>query len=283
MRQVLAGIALGAILSGAAASANAGPLGDRLKQGDPIRHGIANDSPYGYVGKDGKTIGIEVELARQVLTEMGAKSIEPTSTTFGGLIPGIQAGRFELASDGIYVRPERCAVVEFAQPHFMFGAGAFIKKGNTQIKAASMNELAAYKNIKLGKLTGGAEDRAFVAGGGNREQVSDFTDRAALSAAVKSGRIDVGLVTAIGAAAAVANDSELELISPFRPPTVDGKLLVSYAAFAFSKEDKSVVEEFSKRLKAIVQSPAYGELLGRYQISADVIPDPDVDIATICK
>jgi hypothetical protein len=70
-------------------------------------------------------------------------------------------------------------------------------------------------------LTGGAEDRSFVAGGGNRDQVSDFTDRAALAAAVKSGRIDVGLVTAVGAAAAVANDPELELISPFLPPTVD--------------------------------------------------------------
>lgn len=283
MKKSLMILAVGIVALATANVALAGPLADRLKSGEPIRHGIANDSPYGYVGKDGAIIGIEVELARQVLTSMGAKTIEPNVTTFGGLIPGIQAGRFDLSSDGIYVRAERCAVVEFAQPHFMFGAGAFIKKGNTQIKAASMNELAAYKNIKLGKLTGGAEDRSFVAGGGNRDQVSDFTDRAALAAAVKSGRIDVGLVTAVGAAAAVANDSELELISPFLPPTVDGKLLVSYAAFAFSKEDKALVPEFSKRLIAIVQSPAYREILARYQIPADVIPNANADIAEICK
>src|SRR5262249_42980894 len=206
-------VAVGIAATSWIVAASAGPLADRIKSGEPIRQGIANDSPYGYVGKDGTTIGIEVELAKQILTAMGAKQVEPSVTTFGGLIPGIQAGRFELASDGIYIRPERCKVVLFAQPHFMFGAGAFIKKGNTQIKVTSMQELAQIKTIKLGKLTGGAENKAYVAAGGNGDQISDYTDRAGLAAAVKSGRIDVGLVTAMGAAAAVANDPELELIT----------------------------------------------------------------------
>jgi polar amino acid transport system substrate-binding protein len=263
--------------------AHAGPLGDRIQHGDPIRHGIANDSPYGYLGKDGEIVGIEVELARQVLTAMGAKQIEPTVTTFGGLIPGIQAGRFDLSSDGIYIRPERCAVVQFATPHFMFGAGAFVKKGSSLTKATSMEDLAHNTSLRLGKLTGGAEDKSFVAAGGDRSQVSDFTDRAALGAAVKSDRIDVGLVTAMGAAAAVANDPELELISPLRPPTVNGKLFVYYAAFAFSKEDSALVEDFSKRLKAIVQSPAYKDMLARFHAPVDVVPSPDADAAEICK
>jgi len=268
---------------GATMAANAGPLADRIKSGEPVRQGIANDSPYGYVGKDGRYVGIEVELAEQVLKSMGAKGVEPTVTTFGGLIPGIQAGRFEIASDGIYIRPERCRVVQFAEPHFMFGAGAFIKKGNSKIKVTSMEELAKDKSLKLGKLTGGAEDKAYVAAGGNREQVSDFTDRASMAAAVKSGRIDVGLVTAMGAAAAAANDPELQLITPFKPPTVNGKLFVYYAAFAFSQADKDFVADFSKRLKAIVQSSAYKDMLARYNVPTDVIPNADASVEEICK
>jgi polar amino acid transport system substrate-binding protein len=267
----------------ATSAALAGPLEDRLKRGEPIRQGIANDSPYGYVGKEGAIVGIEVELANKILSDMGAKKVEPVITTFGGLIPGIQAGRFELASDGIYIRNERCKVVQFATPHFMFGVGAFMKKGNTAIKVTSMEELARIKTIKLGKLTGGAEDRSYVAAGGNRDQVSDFTDRAALAAAVKAGRIDVGLVTAMGAAAAVQNDPELELISPLRPPMIDGRLAVSYAAFAFAQSDKAFVEEFNKRLKAIVHSPAYKELLAKYGAPTDVIPNPDADVEEICS
>ena len=276
-------VVVGIVAASWGAAAGAGALADRIKSGEPIRQGIANDSPYGYIGKDGAIIGIEVELAKQILTGMGAKQIEPSITTFGGLIPGIQAGRFEVASDGIYIRPERCKVVQFSHPHFMFGAGAFIKKGNTRIKVTSMEELARIKTIKLGKLTGGAENKAYVAAGGNNDQISDFTDRAGLAAAVKGGRIDVGLVTAMGAAAAVANDPELELISPFRPPTVSGKLFVYYAAFAFPQSDSAVVAEFSKRLKAIIQTPAYKELLARYQVPPDVIPNADADVEEICK
>lgn len=274
---------IAALAVGWTTTTTAGPLADRVKSGEPIRQGIANDSPYGFVGKDGRYVGIEVELANQVLKAMGAKQVEPTVTTFGGLIPGIQAGRFEIASDGIYIRPERCRVVQFAAPHFMFGAGAFIKKGNDKIKVTSMEELARDKTLKLGKLTGGAEDKAYVAAGGNRDQVSDFTDRASMAAAVKSGRIDVGLVTAMGAAAAAANDPELQLITPFKPPTVNGKLFVYYAAFAFNQADKDLVAEFSKRLKAIVQSPAYKEILTRYNVPADVIPNADANVDEICK
>jgi polar amino acid transport system substrate-binding protein len=282
MRRHIACVVAAAAM-GLTATADAGPLVDRIKNGEPIRQGIANDSPYGFVGKDGRYVGIEVELAAQVLKEMGAKDVEPTVTTFGGLIPGIQAGRFEIASDGIYIRPERCRVVQFAEPHFMFGAGAFIKKGNTKINVTSMEELARDKTLKLGKLTGGAEDKAYVAAGGNREQIADFTDRASMAAAVKSGRIDVGLVTAMGAAAAAANDPELQLITPFKPPTVNGKLFVYYAAFAFNKADKDFVADFSKRLKAIVQSPAYKEILARYNVPTDVIPDADANVEEICK
>jgi polar amino acid transport system substrate-binding protein len=104
-----------------------------------------------------------------------------------------------------------------------------------------------------------------------------------MAAAVKSGRIDVGLVTAMGAAAAAANDPELQLITPFKPPTVNGKLFVYYAAFAFNKADKDFVADFSKRLKAIVQSPAYKEILARYNVPTDVIPNADANVEEICK
>jgi polar amino acid transport system substrate-binding protein len=272
-----------AIAAGLQGVAHADSITQRIQRGEPIRQGIANDSPYGYIGKDGAIIGIEVELAQTILTGMGAKKIEPTITTFGALIPGIQAGRFELSSDGIYIRPERCKVVQFSHPHFMFGAGAFIKKGNTSIKATGMEDLARNKSLKLGMLTGGAESKAFVLAGGNREQISDYSDRVSLAAAVKANRIDVGLVTAMGAAAAVANDPGLQLITPFRPPTVEGKPFVFYAAFAFSQADKPFVDEFNKRLKAIVQSPAYRDLLARYDVPVDVIPNAEADVNEICS
>lgn len=281
-QRMKAAIVAGCLCMASIGVSHADTIMERIQRGEPIRHAIANDSPYGFIGSDGKITGIEVELVREVLTSMGAKSVEPTITTFGALIPGIQAGRFDIASDGIYIRPERCAVVQFSTPDFMFGVGAFKRKGDTSIKATSVAELAANKSLRLGKLTGGSEDKAYVLAGGDRSQISDFTDRVSLAAAVKSNRIDVGLVTAMGAAAAAANDPGIELITPLKPPVVNGKPFVYYTAFAFNKGDSAFAAEFNKRLSAIVQSPAYRELLAKYHVPPDVIPDASAQTADIC-
>jgi len=262
---------------------HADPLTDRIEKGEVVRHGIANDSPYGYIGKDGETVGIEVDLVKAVMKELGDNDIEHTITTFGALIPGTQAKRFDIASDAIYIRPERCRAVQFSQPHFMFGVGAFIKKGNTDINVSTMEELASDKSLKIGKLTGGSEDKAYVIAGGDADQITDFTDRVSLSAAVKANRIDVGFVSAMGAAAAVQNDAGLELISPLRPPMLDGKPFVYYASFAFNQENKEFAKKFSDVLTGIVHSDEYKKILQKYNVPEDVIPNADADVEEICS
>ncbi|WP_027211038.1 transporter substrate-binding domain-containing protein [Burkholderia sp. WSM2232] len=263
-------------------SVHAETLTERIKRGEPVRQAVANDSPFGYSGPDGKIIGIEVELVEHILHDMGAK-VEVTSTTFGALIPGIQAGRFDIASDGMYVRPERCKVAKFSTPDFMIGAGAFIRKGNDTVHVSTMDALAQQKNLRFGKLTGGQEDKAFAAAGGDISQISNFTDRVSLTSAVKSKRIDVGLLSALGAAAAVNNDDGLRLISPLKPPMQNGKPFVYYAGFAFAKSDPAFVEEFNRRLKAIIRSPDYVKLLAKYKVPADVIPVTNVEVASLCN
>lgn len=270
----------GLVLVGA--TAHAETISERIKRGEPIRQAVANDSPFGYSGPDGKVIGIEVELVERILHDMGAK-VEVTSTTFGALIPGIQAGRFDIVSDGMYIRPERCRVADFSMPDFMIGAGAFVRKGNNSIHANTMETLARDHALRFGKLTGGQEDKAFAVAGGDTSQIANFTDRVSLTAAVKSNRIDVGLLSALGAAAAVANDDGLQLITPLKPPMQNGKPFVYYAGFAFPRNDPAFEAEFNSRLKAIVQSSDYVKLLAKYHVPADVVPSTDVDVAALCN
>lgn len=273
---VAAGIALTMI------HVRAETISERIKRGEPVRQAVANDSPFGYSGPDGKVIGIEVELVERILHEMGAK-VEVTSTTFGALIPGIQAGRFDIASDGIYIRPERCKVAAFSAPDFMIGAGAFVRKGNDAIHVSTMEALAHDHKLRFGKLTGGQEDKAFAAAGGDVSQIANFTDRVSLTAAVKANRIDVGLLSALGAAAAVNNDDGLQLITPLRPPVQNGKPFVYYAGFAFPKDDPAFVAAFNARLRAIIRSPDYARLLAKYHVPADVAPATDVDVNALCS
>lgn len=281
-RAVFALVALSGILFTTFAPANAETITEKIQKGEPIVQGIGNDSPMGYIDKDGKPVGIEVELVKMILTQMGAKSVQQNVTTFGALIPGIQAGRFDIASDGIYIRPERCEAVLFSQPDFSFGIGAFARSDAT-FKASTLQELAQNKSIRFGKLTGGRESDAIVAAGGSADSVADFTDRPSLIAAVQAKRIDVGLVTRIGAAGAVANNPGLKLLGPLTPPIVNGKPYIFYTAFAFSKADQAFVDEFNKRLVAYIHGPDYPKLLAKYHVPPDVIPAKNLNLEQICS
>jgi polar amino acid transport system substrate-binding protein len=281
-RAVFALVALSGILFTTFAPANAETIMEKLQKGEPIVQAIGNDSPQGYIDKEGKAVGIEVELVKTILTQMGAKNVQQTVTTFGALIPGVQAGRFDIASDGIYIRPERCEAIQFSQPDFAFGIGAFAR-ADAPYKVTTLQQLAQDKSVRFGKLTGGRESDAIVAAGGSADAVQDFTDRPSLIAAVQAKRIDVGLVTRIGAAGAVATNAGLKLLGPLTPPIVNGKPYIFYTALAFNKADQAFVDEFNKRLVAYIHTPAYEKLLAKYNVPADVIPPKNLNLADICS
>ena len=97
-------------------------------QGKPMR--IATDStfpPFESL-KDGKPVGFDIDLMDAIAAEMGRK-VEWTSIDFKGLIPGILAGRFDMAVSAIYITPERQKVVDFTDPYYAGGL-VVIKRAN---------------------------------------------------------------------------------------------------------------------------------------------------------
>lgn len=257
---------------------------ETLRKAGTVKHGIANDAPYGYTDPSGKTIGIEVEIAQQIMKKLGVPGYEPVVTTFGALIPGVKANRFDLASDGIYIRAERCKQVRFADPHLMFGEGAVVAKGNPK-KVGGVEDLVKDPSIRIGMTTGGAQHKSFLMAGGKQEQLHDFPDRATLVAALKSGRIDVALLTAMGAITMYETnkDAAFELVEGFKPLYKDGKPVVSYAAFAFRPEDKELADAFNKELQAMLHTPAYAELMKKYGLQPTMLPPKGSTAEDACK
>lgn len=249
-----------------------------------VKHGIANDTPYGYTDQSGKTVGIEVEITQHILGKLGITGYEPIVTTFGALIPGVKAGRFHLASDGIYIRPERCKQVRFSDPHIVFGEGAVVKKGNPK-KVHGVVDLAKDPSIRIGMTTGGSQHKTFLMAGGKMEQIQDYPDRATLVAALKSDRIDVALLTTMGAISMYETnkDADFELVEDFKPYEKDGKPVVSYAAFAFHPDDKDFAAAFNTELQAFIRTPAYAELMKKYGLKTSMLPPVGMTAEEACK
>lgn len=98
----------------------------------PLNIKIATESsykPFSYTDADGKLIGYEIELIDALCAQMKAEC-EVISQDWDGLIPGLNAQKFDAAIAGMSITPERKEVVEFSDPYFHTGIVLIGKKGD---------------------------------------------------------------------------------------------------------------------------------------------------------
>ena len=93
---------------------------------------IATESsykPFSYTDADGKLIGYEIELIEAMCAQMKA-DCDIISQDWDGLIPGLNAQKFDAIMAGISITPERQEVIEFSDPYFYSSIILIGKKGD---------------------------------------------------------------------------------------------------------------------------------------------------------
>lgn len=266
------------------ASARAESALQRIKDQGAIRMGFANENPFSYTTAEGELAGVDLDILRHILAAMGVKEIEGDLTTFGDLLPGLQEGRFDLAASAIYIKPERCALVAFAEPLYIQGDGIVVAAGNPR-NIHGYGDVAADPTIRLGYPTGGTgpSDNA-KAMGVSEDQLIDFPDTATGFAAVKEGRVD-GYATVgmnIEMALREMQDPGLERADPFEQPVADGKIRYGITSFAVRLEDKDLLDEINKHLLAFRGTPEYLAILEEYGLTEADLPPEGMTTAEIC-
>lgn len=254
-----------------------------VRQAGVLRHAVGNSNPHGYIDASGQAKGYEVEILQRVSQKLGIPKVETIVTKFGALIPGLKAGRFDVISDGMYIKSERCEQVRFTDPHTMLGEGAVVLKGNPK-KVRGIEELAKDRSIRIGITTGGATHKTFLMAGGQPDQIFEFADRSAMAAALKAGRIDVALVSAMGALGLYKVDPNFELVTDFRQYyDKSGKPVVNYVGFGFRPEDKELADAFNREIQAFMKTDEYREILKRYEVSSAMIPAAGTTAEAVCR
>jgi polar amino acid transport system substrate-binding protein len=281
MRSVLVGMSL---MLCAAAAVQAEGLAEGVKAGKPVRVGFAEQEPFIVSGPNAQLIGYEADLLKAVLAKFGPSEVKGVPTQFGALIPGLQANRFDVIASDLYIRPDRCKLVAFAEPTHIVNDGIVVRAGNPK-GIHGYTDIAKDPSVKVGYLTGGGPiaDHALAAGV-KQEQLVTLPDVASLFAAVKTGRIDVFLNTAVTVAANLktANDPALERVLPFAQAIIDGKPAVGVGSFAFRREDQGFVDTFNTHLLEVLRSGEALRIAQPYGFTAEDIPDGTLKLSTLC-
>lgn len=88
---------------------------------------VSSNAPFAFV-KDGQIVGYDIEAALRVCHKLGYE-LEITDMDIGALIPGVQAGRFDMAGACITVTEERKQSVLFSQADYTGGIVAIVRSG----------------------------------------------------------------------------------------------------------------------------------------------------------
>lgn len=105
------------------------PAPDAIKKAGVLRFAADFVQPPGaYFDENHKMTGSDFELCSTIAQRLGVKA-SWTNLSFGGLIPALQAGRFDAICSSMFINPVRSKVVGFVS-YRQTGQGALVLKGN---------------------------------------------------------------------------------------------------------------------------------------------------------
>ncbi|RZB17103.1 ectoine/hydroxyectoine ABC transporter substrate-binding protein EhuB [Streptomyces sp. F001] len=261
-------------------SSGEGSTLDKLKEQGYVRVAYANEAPYGYE-EGGKLKGEAPTLHREIFKALGVDELRPTFSEWDGLIPGLQAGKYDVISAGMAIIPERCERALFSEPEFISPTALMVKKGNPQ----NLTDLASVKKAgaTLGVMSGAVEKNYATGAGIADGDIKTLQKPQDGADAVKGGRIDAFLLTGISLNWLAKNNSGLEVTDSFIPE-LDGVKQYSPGGAVFRQGSEDLRDAFNRELKKITSDPdRYVQLIGEYGFGKDTIPPAGLKTADLCK
>uniref|UniRef100_A0AAU2A6Y6 Ectoine/hydroxyectoine ABC transporter substrate-binding protein EhuB n=1 Tax=Streptomyces sp. NBC_00093 TaxID=2975649 RepID=A0AAU2A6Y6_9ACTN len=261
---------LGCSRVSAASGVEGGDLLDRLRAQGVVRLGIAGEIPQGFIDKNGELTGEAPELARVIFKRLGVDRLQPVPTEFGSLIPGLNSQQFDVVAAGMYVNPERCQQVLFADPDYQMLDSFVVRKGNPK-------DLHNYSDIvkkkaKLATGTGYAQIQHAVEAGYKESDLLIVPDQVAGLNAVEAGRVDAFSGTAVTVRLVAKNSRKAEAADAFAP-IIDGKPRVDGGAFAFRLTETKLRDAFNVELHKLKKSGEVYRILRPFGFTQDEMTD----------
>ncbi|MCK1481394.1 ectoine/hydroxyectoine ABC transporter substrate-binding protein EhuB [Bradyrhizobium sp. 193] len=265
-RGAIVTIAFGSLLAGSSVALADDSL-DRARA-NGVSFGFSNEPPYVFLGPDGQAAGLNAEQVIAIFKRMGVKEVRPVLTEWASLIPGLNAGRFDLATP-MFILPARCAAVSFGEPMSKVEGAMLVKKGNPR-NLHSYEDAAKNSDVRVAVMAGAAEQKYLLKAGVPADRTVPLQDPGAMLATVISGRADAAALTP-GSVRSMAEKGggDVEAATPF----TTSEWAVSYSSVPFRKSDVSLREAFNGALKEYLGSDEAKAIYSKYGVAPQLPSD----------
>ncbi|MFM1651318.1 transporter substrate-binding domain-containing protein [Brevibacillus sp. B_LB10_24] len=223
----------------------------KIKESKTLTVGTdATFQPFEFKNDKKEFDGFDIDLIRAVAKELGADKVEFVDTEFKGLIPGLQAKKFDLIASAMYMTDERKLSIAFSDTYYPGGLSIMVKKDDNSIKG--IDDLKGKKvAVQIG-----TKSVKFL-----EENYPDVTrveveKNVEMFLELESGRVDA-VVTGMPAAKVYAKQSG-------KVKVLEEPLTQENYGYGIRKQDTAFVKEVNKAIQAIKDNGEYQKITEKW-------------------
>jgi polar amino acid transport system substrate-binding protein len=279
-----AAVALAACSRTDGGSNGGGSLLESAQDGGTIRIAYANENPYAFTDDAGDATGQSVAMHKYLLEQLGigADQIEWKQTEWDSLIPGLGSNH-DMVIAGMFINPERCDAVAFAEPDYVMPDTLLVLAGNP-LGLTDINSIAEHDSAVIGVMNGTTEQTNAEQLGMPEERINTQADLSALILELKAGRCDAIALTQMNLQLEAAADPELETTEGFYPVDAEGNEIIGAGAAVFRPDDTDFRDAVNEELEKVLADPELWEsLVGEFGFTIELhFPPEDLTAEELC-
>jgi polar amino acid transport system substrate-binding protein len=238
---------------------------------------VAADATYApneFIGSNGKTVvGMDADLAQALGKALGLK-VKVVNATFDTIIPGIQAGKYDLGMSSFTDTKAREKVVDFVT-YFSAGTSFYVKAhGGPNIRSLAdlCGRTVAVEKGTTQETDSTAQKAKCSKAGKKPDTVLSYPDQNGANLALASGRAQVGMADSPVAAYQVKQSKGQFKLS--------GKPYGT-APYGIAMAKKSgLAKPILAAVKELIHNGTYLKILRKWGIQAGAISNPRINGAT---
>jgi polar amino acid transport system substrate-binding protein len=252
-------------------------LPEKIKTAGEIRNGTEPQTPpYDFYAEDNKTIiGLERELRDEMGTRLGVKFTDMPAQ-FASIIPGIQAGRFDMGMSAFGDFAEREKIVDVVN-YMLEGTSMIVLDGNPK----GIHRLKDTCGLNAGAVQGSVplqllDKQKTLCPADKPLNVMQFPSNDQIKIALQSGRVDVSMDTTGVAAYSLQHQPEgnkkLALVG-------GSQYAVGYQAMLVSKETPELRDALAATMQSIIDDGTYARIFEKWGLGENKLPKVTINDA----
>ncbi|HEX2137498.1 MAG TPA: transporter substrate-binding domain-containing protein [Microvirga sp.] len=215
----------------------------------------ASFPPFSQTEPDGRYTGFEIDLGNDVCRRIQV-TCEWVKQDFDGMIPALQARKFDMIFSSMSIKPERQRVADFSIPYYAPTYRFYARKG------AVTSVPDGLKGKKVGVYAGATQEQYLNAKLKGVVEPRGYKNIDQIHADLVAGRIDAAFNEAVPAAEFLRSEQgkEFEFVGPeFNDPEIFGP-----GAGAMFRKGDPLREKVNAAIRAAYADGTFDRLAARY-------------------